>query len=164
MITRDAVGGLAAIGLGVCYLYFAYQMRPSSLADSFGPQGMPLVYGWLMLGLGALLVVQWLVTTFRMSCEARQAAQAEAWEGQGRKIFWAGGLFGLAVAYLLVVQTLGYLPSIALLTFAVALYLGAPLTWRPLAIGIGGAIVLWLIFVQLLGVPMPYGILAALGI
>ncbi|WP_265502590.1 tripartite tricarboxylate transporter TctB family protein [Paracoccus beibuensis] len=155
---------MAAIGLGACYLYFASQMRASSLADSFGPQGMPLVYGWLMLGLGVVLVLQWLVATSRSSSETRQAAHADAWRGQGRKILRAGGLFGLAAAYLPIVQTLGYLPSMALLTFAVALYLGAPLTWRPVAIGIGGAIVLWLIFVQLLGVPMPRGILSAFGL
>lgn len=164
MITREAVGGLAAIILGAAYLHFAGQMRASSLADSFGPKGMPLVYGWLMLGLGVVLLAQSLVLGLRLSKADRHAAQSQAWDGQGRKILWAGGLFAMAVIYVLIVQALGYLPSIALLTLAVALYLGAPLSWRPVAIAIGGAIVLWLIFVKLLGVPMPRGILAALGI
>ena len=163
MITRDMAGGAAASLIGAFYLYYASQLRPSSLADSVGPQGLPLVYGWLTLGLGLILLAQALVGLLRAS-PAERAKQADAWAGQGRRTLWAAGLLAFAVGYLLIVEALGYLLSLAVLIPAVAIYLGARIGWRPVAVGVGGAVVLWLMFDKLLGVDMPEGILRGLGL
>ena len=163
MITRDTVGGAAASLIGAFYLYHASQLRPSSLADSVGPQGLPLFYGWLMLGLGLILLAQSLVAALR-AAPAEREKRVDAWAGQGRRTLWAAGLLAFAVAYLLTVETLGYLISLAVLIPAVAIYLGARIRWRPVAVGLGGAVVLWLMFDKLLGVGMPEGILRGLGL
>ncbi|TNC63595.1 tripartite tricarboxylate transporter TctB family protein [Rubellimicrobium roseum] len=163
MITRDMVGGAAASLIGALYLFYASQLRPSSLADSVGPQGLPLVYGWLTLALGLVLLAQAFIAVLRAS-PAERAKQADAWSGQGRRILWAAGLLAFAVGYLLIVETLGYLLSLAVLIPAVAIYLGARFGWRPLAVGVGGAVVLWLMFDKLLGVGMPEGVLRGLGL
>jgi putative tricarboxylic transport membrane protein len=164
MITRDLVGGVTTSLIGALYLFHASQLRPSSLADSVGPQGLPLVYGWLMLGLGVLLLAQSLLAARRVSPSERAEAQVKAWAGQGRRTLWAAGLLTFAVGYLLIVEALGYLLSLAVLISAVAIYLGARMSWRPLALGLGGAVVLWLMFVKLLGVGMPEGVLRGLGL
>lgn len=164
MITRDLIGGLAAAIFGSVYLYYAAQIRVSSLADSFGPQGMPLVYGWLMVSLGLVLVGQTLVVYLKTSAEQRKLVDPIEWAGQGKKLRWAAGLMGCAIAYLALVTTLGYLIAMVLLISGVALFLGARLTWRPALVGFLGAIVMWLIFVKLLGVSMPSGLLTVIGL
>lgn len=164
MITRDMIGGLVAVLFATVYLHYASQIRISSLADSFGPQGMPLVYGWLMLGLGLVLVGQAVFAYLKSDAGARQLIDTADWAGQGRKTMWAAGLMAFAIAYLGLVTSLGYLLAMAVLICGVALFLGARFTWRPVLIGLLGAVVLWLIFVKLLGVDMPTGLLAVIGL
>jgi putative tricarboxylic transport membrane protein len=157
MITRDFAGGAAAMLIGAVYLYHAYQIRVSALDDTLGSGGMPRAYGWLLVGLGVVLCLQAAVA------RARRAPQGE-WRGQGRRVLWAAGLLAFGIAYLFVVETLGYLLSIALLLIGVALYQGAPVSGRLVLVGIGGALFLWSLFAVVLGVSMPRGPLAALGL
>lgn len=164
MITRDMIGGLVAVLFATVYLYFASQIRVSSLSDSFGPQGMPLVYGWLMLLLGLVLVGQAVFSYLKSESAVRQLIDTADWAGQGRKTLWAAGLMAFAIAYLGLVTSLGYLLAMVVLICGVALFLGARFTWRPVLIGVIGAVILWLIFVKLLGVAMPAGLLAVIGL
>lgn len=157
MITRDFAGGAATVAIGGLYLVYAYDIRASALDDSLGPGGMPRVYGWLMVVLGAILCTQAAVT------QRRTAAPDDEWQGQGRQILWAAGLLAFGIAYLLVVETLGYLVAIALLLMGVALYQGAPAGWRPILIGLVGATLLWTLFAVILGVRLPQGLLAWVG-
>ena len=90
--------------------------------------------------------------------------RAKAWAGQGRRTLWAAGLLAFAITYLLIVETLGYLLSLALMIAGVSVFLGARANWRPLVVGLGGAVVLWLLFVRLLGVGMPAGVLRIPGL
>jgi putative tricarboxylic transport membrane protein len=163
MLSRDFVGGVATIVIGSVYLYFAYQLRVSALDDSMGPSGMPKVYGWLMVALGAMLTVQSFVAQRAMAAGRTPRPEKGEWDGQGRKIAYAAGLILIGIAYLFVVDTLGYVISIALLVSVTAAYLGAGFSARVVAIGIAGAVFLWAMFVALLGVRMPSGILAPLG-
>jgi putative tricarboxylic transport membrane protein len=164
MITRDMIGGLVAAIFATVYLHYATKIRVSSLSDSFGPQGMPLVYGWLMLGLGLVLIGQGVFAYLKSDAGTRQFVDMADWAGQGRKTAWAAGLMAFGVAYLGLVNTLGYLLAMAVLICGVALFLGARFSWRPVLIGVLGAVVLWLIFVKLLGVAMPAGLLAVFGL
>jgi len=79
-----------------------------------------------------------------------------------RSVARAGGMLLLGIGYLLIVRFLGYIPSIALLMIAATLYLGTPFSWRVPAIGVAGALVYWLVFVWLLGIPLPAGRLVEL--
>lgn len=154
MVTRDFVGGAAAVALGAAYLAYAYQIRASALADTLGPGGMPRAYGWLLVVLGGILCAQAAIAG------RRAAPLADEWRGQRRRILWAAGLLAFGVAYVLVVERLGYLVSIALLLMGVALYQGAAPGWRPLLIAVVGATLLWTLFAVILGVRLPQGPLA----
>jgi putative tricarboxylic transport membrane protein len=163
MLSRDFVGGLATIVIGAVYLYFAYQLRASALDDSMGPGGMPRIYGWLLVGLGTILVVQAVIASRAMATASAPPPEKGEWEGQGRKVAYAAGLLGRASAYLFVVQSLGYVLTIALLIITATIYLGGGISGRVVAIGIGGAICLWAMFVVGLGVRMPAGVLGSIG-
>lgn len=161
MITRNLAGGIATLLLGIVYLYFAYRIRPSALADTMGAGGVPRVYGWLMVMLSVILIIQSITASIR---NPEKSTWASEWQGQGMKTIKAAGLVCFGIAYLLMVDTLGYLISIALLLIGVALYRGAPMGVRLILTGVGGAAVLWIIFVVVLGVRMPPGILKVFGI
>jgi len=154
-------GGLLTLLLGSVYLYFAYKIRPSALADTMGAGGVPRVYGWLLVGLSVLLICRSLYEYWR---NADRKAMTMEWKGQGIKTLKAAGLLCFGIAYLLIVDSLGYLLSIALLLIGVAIYRGAPIGARLVITGIGGAISLWIIFAVVLGVHMPPGVLETLGL
>ncbi len=115
MLTRNLAGGLVSMLLGTVYLYFAYGIRASALADTMGAGGVPRVYGWLMVMLGAILSLQSIVAYLR---NPEKKSLASEWQGQGLKTLKAAGLVCFGIAYLLIVNTLGYLLSIALLLIA----------------------------------------------
>lgn len=153
MLSRDFIGGIAAIVLGGLYLFFAFDQRVSALADSIGPAGMPKVLGILMVTLGVILCIQAICHSIKTV-----STGLGEWQGQGKQILRAFGLVCLGVVYLGMITILGYAVSIALLLALVAIYLGAPINWHVAGIAIGGAGILWAIFVLLLDVPMPSGI------
>lgn len=162
MFTRNTVGGIAATLIGGIYLYHASHLRVSSLADSFGPRGMPLAYGALTVALGLLLLGQSVVAVMRLGPEERAGLIEREWSGQYRKIARAAGLLAIAAVDLLLLPYLGYLVAVALLLVCVALYMGAAPGWRLAGIAIGGAAVMWLVFAKLLDVDLPAGVFAAL--
>ncbi|MCD2185307.1 tripartite tricarboxylate transporter TctB family protein [Rhizobium sp. GN54] len=163
MLTRDFVGGVASIAIGAVYLFFAYQLRTSALDDSMGPGGLPRVYGWLLIGLGAILTIQAIVSR-RMAVAGATTDEKGEWDGQGRKLLFAAGLLAIGVGYIFLVETLGYLISVAVLLLVTALYLGAGNKGRVLSVAVLGAIFLWVMFVIVLGVRMPSGLLASLSL
>tara|TARA_R110000772_G_scaffold152338_2_gene263096 strand:- start:176 stop:643 length:468 start_codon:yes stop_codon:yes gene_type:complete len=154
VISKDFVAGLIAILLGSLYLYFAFKQRVSALADTVGPAGMPKVLGILMLSLGIILCIQSVVHAIKTNDSGRFE-----WHGEGMRLLRALGLLCLAISYLVLVSFLGYIISVAILLALVAAYLGAKLNLRLAFIAGAGALILWAIFVLLLNVPMPSGIL-----
>lgn len=144
------------MAIGALYLYFAFQIRETSLADATGPAGLPKAYGVLMIVLGAILSLQ---AAFSRPPTGEAAPSAS--EDIGR-ILRAAGLLAIGIGYILVVPYTGYLLSITALIIAVAAYQGIPFSPRLLGIGAGGAAALWVTFVWLLGIPMPSGWLGTL--
>jgi hypothetical protein len=71
-------------------------------------------------------------------------------------------MLGIGIAYLLIVRTVGYVPAIAALIIAAALYGGTALSWRVFAIGVAGALLYWMVFVAVLGIRLPGGFFADL--
>lgn len=159
-MTREFVGGILAILVGGGYFAMALQIRASALADSVGPAGLPKVLGLLMIALGIILCAQALLAARRKPANAVAAADAEGndeMRGGFAGIARAGGLLAIGIGYLLIVRTVGYVPAIAALIIAAALYGGAPLTWRVFAIGLVGAVFYYVLFVLVLGIPLPAG-------
>jgi len=171
MMTRELIGGIATIAIGAAYFLMALRIRASALADTVGPAGFPKTLAIAMIVLGLILCAQALLAgrAKRVAEPAPGAGDAPIGDmadedrPQGvRSVARAGGMLLLGIGYLLIVRFLGYIPSIALLMIAATLYLGTPFSWRVPAIGVAGALVYWLVFVWLLGIPLPAGRLVEL--
>jgi len=162
-MTKDAVCGFIAIVVAAFYLFAASGLRSSPLGDSVGSAGFPNIIGWGLAAAGLMLVVQTLWGRSR----GRSAAAPQGWipseafaAGAGRATLRAAGVVAIVIAYLVLLEPLGYILSVGLMVGAVALYLGTPPTWRALATAAIGGVALWLLFVVLLDIPLPPGILA----
>ena len=164
---RDLIGGVAAIAIGAGYLLMSLSLRESALADAVGPAGFPKILAWTMIGLGAVLCVQSLLALRPRGVvgPAPEAPADEDLDAEARRAGWGGalraaGMLALGAGYLIVVRHIGYVPAIALLILAVALYQGVAFSWRLVAVAGFGALHYWAVFVQLLGIPLPAGPIA----
>ncbi len=159
---RNLIGGIATVLIGLGYLAMILQLRASALDDSVGPAGFPKALAIALIGLGLVLCVQslWALRGRRLAA-ARTPAGESGGESHGgtQGILRAAGMLALGIAYLLILRWLGYVPSIALLIIAASLYLGTPFSWRVVSIGVGGAVAYWVVFVWILGIPQPPGLL-----
>jgi putative tricarboxylic transport membrane protein len=170
IMQRNLITGIAALVIGAGYLAMALQLRASALADAVGPAGLPKVLGFLMLGLGLILCIQAALAgrerPSRVAVAAAPHGRAEVdpaddAEGMGLAgLGRAGGLLAIAAAYLLVVRVVGYPVAVAALLIAAAIHGGVKPTWRLVLIAIAGAAAYWVLFVVILGIPLPGGILA----
>jgi hypothetical protein len=154
-LTRDTAVALGLIALAGLYWLGADQIRVSRLEGIVGAQAVPKGLAVSLAVLSMLLIVQSLLP-------ARRAAGGVADE-QGeiagsRAHLRAGGMLLIGMGYLAVVGTVGYMPAVVGLVLATALYLGQHLSARLVLVAVGLAVLYYLIFVRLLGIPLPPGI------
>ena len=144
-MNRDSVLGCAGLALALAYYLAAAAIQETLLSDTIGPQGLPKIYAYVLAALSAFLLVGSLRTRGG-AAESRLAVKR------------AAGILAIGVLYLVVVQFLGYVPTIALLIAGTTYYQGAALNRRVVIAAAGGAVFLWLLFVALLGIPQPTGV------
>lgn len=153
-MTRDTGVGLGLLALAGLYWLGADQIRVSPLEGIVGAQAVPKGLAVSLAILSILLVAQDAWRAGRAGPAAEPAGGAAANDAHLRAI----GILVIGVAYLLVVGTIGYLPAIALLLLATARYLGRPWSAELFLAAITGAVLYYVIFVRLLGIPLPPGI------
>ncbi len=68
-------------------------------------------------------------------------------------------MLAIGALYIPAATILGYWPALALLLIGVPLYEGIRLSWRVIAVALGGATFFWVLFGYVLGVQQPEGIL-----
>ena len=127
--------------LGIAALREAAGMGLGELTAP-GPGLWPFIVAGLLAATAAVLLV------------VDPAEDYEAWTAGSLRI--VAGLIGLAL-FVVLFQTLGFIvPTVLMLTAWLRFFGGE--SWRmALVLGVGGAIVLHLIFVIALGVPFPAG-------
>jgi putative tricarboxylic transport membrane protein len=154
---RDTVVALGLIVLAGLYWLGADQIRVSRLEGIVGAQAVPKGLAATLLILSVLLIVQdlWRARHRRQPGVPGVGADAPGDPGAPAR---ALGMLLIGVAYLCVVGLIGYLPAIALLMLTVALYAGRPWSLPLVLIALGGAALYYLMFVRLLGIPLPAGI------
>ena len=154
-MTRDTAVALGLIALAGLDWLGADQIRVSSLEGIVGAQAVPKGLAVSLAILAALLVAQDLL-------RARRAVGGPAGE-QGEVSgspahLRAGGMLLIGMGDLALVGTVGYMPAVVGLVLATALYLGQHLSARLVLLAVGLAVLYYLIFVRLLGIPLPPGI------
>ncbi|TCR67032.1 tripartite tricarboxylate transporter TctB family protein [Bosea sp. BK604] len=156
---RDLAGGIVVLVIAGLYYWAIGDIAESSLSDDVGATGLPRILAYILAGFGLILTAR-AVMAGALSPAPRPAAEASAPsedEDETSALPRALGFLAFGVAYVVLVPIIGYLPAIALLIGAVALYEGAPRNWKTLATALGGALLYWGIFVKLLGVHQPSG-------
>ena len=154
-MTRDSAVAVGMIVLAGLYWLSADQIKVSRLEGLVGAQAVPKGLAISLAVLSALLLAQDLWRGRR----AAGAAGREAGEVSGvHAHLRAAGMLLIGVGYLALVGTIGYVPAIALLMVATALYLGQSWSARLVVLALGLALLYYLLFVRLLGIPLPPGI------
>lgn len=150
---RDAVVGAVVLAFAGLYWLAAGTIRHSSLDDSIGAAGLPNTLAVLLAGLAVLLIARSLLLKPRPVTQLSSGVPSETPRAHLRAL----GMLALGVAYLLVVPVLGYTVSVALLVGAVAVYNHQQLSTRLVLVAVLVAAGFYLLFVQLLGIPLPHG-------
>jgi putative tricarboxylic transport membrane protein len=154
-MARDSAVAVGLIGIAGLYWLGADQIRVSRLEGIVGAQAVPKGLAVCLAILSALLLAQDLWRARRAS----GGVGLEAGEIRGSHAHLrALGMLLIGVGYLALVGTIGYVPAIALLVVATALYLGQSWSARLVVLALGLALLYYLLFVRLLGIPLPPGI------
>jgi len=158
--------GIVMLAIAATYYLLGTNIPQSALDDAVGPRGLPRTYAIVLAALAILTIARALRSRAR-----RTDAPAAQQKPDTRARSWRFiGLALIGIVYLAVVPWLGYLVSIALLIAGTAWYQGGSITGAPdtarrtgiLVVAASGAVVLWLLFVVLLGIPQPSGAWSAI--
>ena len=155
-MVREFVCGWSALALAGAYYAAAAVLPTSFLSDEVGADGLPKM---LAIALGVLGILVLCRAALRRG--ARAAGEPAAGAG-GTAHLRALGMLAFGIAYAALTPWLGYPVATAALIFVVAAYAGQRPSLRLAAISGAGGLMLWVMFVRLLGVAMPPGVLAAL--
>ena len=151
-MNRDFVAGFLGLLIALGYYALASNIQNSQLADEVGPGGLPKIYGLLLAGFSALLMLR---ARFRPTlADGKQRAVAEEIFAAKRGM----GILVIGIAYMIAVPYLGYPLAIAAVIAVAALYNGGALSLRTAVVSVLGAFGLWLVFVFLLHIGQPAGI------
>jgi hypothetical protein len=145
------------LALAIAYYLIAAAIPPSTLADSIGPQGLPIDYA-IALGILSLLLIGNTLLKRGGGIQAVVASTRHAGKSDRYAALRAIGMLAMGAAYVVLLPYLGYILTLALLIFSVAWYLEQRLTRWMLPIAAIAGVVFWLIFVQTLEIAEPAGL------
>ena len=150
MTRADRIWGMVILLFGGVYLVEGIRIPPAAIGDPLGPRTFPTVLGVVLLVCGAILLCR---------PQRRKAAVIE------RKLFVPVMLLaGLLVAYALSLAWLGYPLATFLFMIIAARMMGErSLAWS-LPIAVGFSVGIYLVFMRLLMIPLPPGLLALVGL
>ncbi len=148
-LTCSAILLLIAAG----YYSVASQITRSALADEVGPAGLPVVYALVLATVALALAAKAVFRPLLLRTVDVTAAAGEP--TLGFLLRRAGGVFAIGVGYVLIAPLAGYFLTLVGVIVAMALYQGERASTRLATIAVAGAALFWLLFVQLLGIPMP---------
>jgi putative tricarboxylic transport membrane protein len=154
-VTRDTGVALGLLVLAGLYWLGADQIRVSTLEGNVGAQAVPK---GLAVGLAILSVLLIAQDLWRARRPAGAAGAAEGEASGAHAHLRALGMLLIGGGYLAVVNTIGYVAAIVGLVLATALYLGQRLSVRLVVVAVGLALFYHLMFVRLLGIPLPPGL------
>jgi hypothetical protein len=147
---RDLRLGAATLALSGAYCWVAVRIPESQLADAIGPRALPVAYAILLGTFSSILVIRSLA----------RSAGAAAQNPAARSVSLArmAGMLGIGVAYVVAAPWLGYFLSLTGLIFATVCYQGRRIDRYAAIVAVCGALVCWVIFVLIMGIPQPRGV------
>jgi hypothetical protein len=151
------------LAIAAVYYLLGTSIPQSALDDAVGPRGLPRAYAIVLAALALLTIAKGARLRHGSGGQPEpRAATAKPKPASSARSWRFLGLAVIGIAYLAVVPWLGYLVSIAFLIAATAWYQGGSITRGAFVVSASGAVVLWLLFVVLLGIPQPSGVWSAI--
>jgi len=151
-MSRDLICAATLLTISATYYRLASSIGRSALADEVGPAGLPTVYAIILailgIGIAGQAVVGRLLTHPDTSTQGTGVPPHVV-------LLRASGVLVIGIGYLFVVSRIGYFFSLVIVIAAMAGYHGESSIARISTIAVAGAAGFWLIFVWLLGIPMP---------
>jgi putative tricarboxylic transport membrane protein len=157
IMTRDLVSGCVLLVFSIVYYLAASAIPVSMLADSVGAQGLPKSYGIALGILSALLIVQALFARRRAAAVVDAGNEVARRQRDKQGALRAAGMLAIGIGYVLLLPWLGYIVCLALLIATTVWYQERHYRHKVWPLAIGGAVIFWLIFVQLLQIAEPSG-------
>ena len=165
-MSKDIGSGALLLAVAAIYYWATLQIPSSSLSDEVGAHGMPTVLAAGLAAIAAIILARGVLASrgaaSPVEAPAADPGAADDDERYEAPLLRALGLILIGGLYIAVAIVLGYIPALAVLILATALYEGLPFGWQPVAVAVGGAVAFWLLFVKLLGTEQPAGM--ALGL
>ncbi|WP_134494523.1 tripartite tricarboxylate transporter TctB family protein [Microvirga pakistanensis] len=151
----NLIVGLLLLIFSVVFWLGADAIPKSRLSGSVGADGLPKMLAIALGVLSAGLIAQTLLMMRTVSAAASVSREKKREE---LSLYLRGfGMVAIGAAYLALVSYLGYMLTIALLLLTVAIYNGKRPTVGALLFAVVGSVFFYLLFVQVLEVPLPAG-------
>jgi hypothetical protein len=148
-MTRNAILGSSTLAISSVYFWLASTVPVSQLSDAIGPRGLPRTYAVTLAALSLLLIAG----------SRRRAREPETAGAGGRlALSRAAGTLLIGIVYMLVLPWVGYLLSVAALILVTTYYQGGRVTRTSVLVALSGGVLFWVLFVALMGIPMPPGL------
>jgi putative tricarboxylic transport membrane protein len=162
MRRADLITGLVAAAVGAYALQLAFDLGMYGAHRVPGPGFFPRLLSSLLLGLGLLLAVR----SLRRRPVTVQPGTAEGAETTGgyrdevRRQLRAGSVWLCLVLSVPLLALLGFVPSMALLVFVLLFAVEGRRDWRAVLTAIVIPVACSALFVDLLTIPLPTGLLS----
>jgi putative tricarboxylic transport membrane protein len=171
-IKGDVWLALCVFALAFAYLYMDLRLPEVRLSDPLGPKAFPALVGVGLIASAVLLLLESRAKAHAVSQRATVTAQTEqltqaphatdeAHEAPARKVhpLILIAMLAWTSIYYLAFERAGYLVATAIFLFGLLAYFNRKRQKTNLAIALGVTGVFYLLFSQLLGVPLPTGFL-----
>jgi len=153
MNRKDLIAAAILLLIGGAYFAATLEIPSSTLDDGVGPRGFPLVVAFGLVVVAAAIAFRALMV---MPANAHAPDDDQECESRWPR---ALGILAFGALYIPLAMLLGYALALFLLLIAVPLYEGMRFSWRVPAVAAGGAAVFYVLFVLVLGVRQPEGLL-----
>ena len=157
---RDLALGAATLVLSAVYYWLAASVPVSRLADVIGPQRLPKVYAVILAALSLFLIANALRDEGSGIRDRSKAGSLVP--GPRSPLLRVAAMLLVGVGYLFAAPWVGYPIAIAALILATVYCQGAPVNRSAVLVAICGGAFFWVLFVALMGIAQPPGVLISL--
>jgi putative tricarboxylic transport membrane protein len=144
--------GPAISVLALAWMALVYALVPAGTTDvEPGPRGFPVLLGVVMLAVGLLMTASGLAS-------ARGSKGDQEKPVTGREVSVVAATFGILMLYAFLMDKLGFLIATPIAVLLMMVGILRMLNWLFVGLMTAGiTAACWLLFVKLLGAPMPQG-------
>jgi hypothetical protein len=157
-MNKDVIIAVGFLGLAGLYWIGADNISESILGGGVGSDALPKLLAGTLAAFCGILILRSFAARGRQQAAAAPAEPDEEADGDQRRLhIRAAGMLAIGAGYVVLVETIGYMPAIALLLAAVVSYVGGASARQVALFAVIGGVAFWTFFVAFLGIHEPPG-------